>query len=112
MSTPPPLPKSRIEALTDGIFAVTMTLLVLDLRLPEAPANPDRMIDALLALVVAEMNVLLEPLERQEFELFRGMLRRVHEHLQQAPAAVPPPAPQAARRTPRAARKKATSRPR
>ena len=27
-----PLPKSRLEALTDGIFAVTMTLLVLDLR--------------------------------------------------------------------------------
>jgi uncharacterized membrane protein len=51
MSTPPPLPKSRIEALTDGIFAVTMTLLVLDLRLPEAPANPDRMVDALAALV-------------------------------------------------------------
>lgn len=30
-----PLPKSRLEALTDGIFAVTMTLLVLDLKLPE-----------------------------------------------------------------------------
>jgi uncharacterized membrane protein len=29
------LPKSRIDALTDGIFAVTMTLLVLDLRPPE-----------------------------------------------------------------------------
>ena len=30
-----PLPKSRLEALTDGIFAVTMTLLVLDLKFPE-----------------------------------------------------------------------------
>ncbi|HVJ74544.1 MAG TPA: TMEM175 family protein [Casimicrobiaceae bacterium] len=29
-----PLPKSRLEALTDGIFAVTMTLLVLDLKFP------------------------------------------------------------------------------
>ena len=29
------LPKGRLEALTDGIFAVTMTLLVLDLKLPE-----------------------------------------------------------------------------
>jgi len=28
-------PKSRIDALTDGIFAVAMTLLVLDIRLPE-----------------------------------------------------------------------------
>jgi uncharacterized membrane protein len=30
----PPLPKGRLEALTDGIFAVTMTLLVLDIRFP------------------------------------------------------------------------------
>lgn len=35
MLAPLPLPKSRLEALTDGIFAVTMTLLVLDLKLPE-----------------------------------------------------------------------------
>jgi TMEM175 potassium channel family protein len=28
-------PKIRIDALTDGIFAVAMTILVLDLRLPE-----------------------------------------------------------------------------
>ena len=34
MNTPTPLPKSRLEALTDGIFAVTMTLLVLDLKFP------------------------------------------------------------------------------
>jgi uncharacterized membrane protein len=31
---PPPLPRARLEALTDGIFAVTMTLLVLDVRFP------------------------------------------------------------------------------
>jgi uncharacterized membrane protein len=29
--------KSRIEALTDGIFAVSMTLLVLELKLPDHP---------------------------------------------------------------------------
>jgi uncharacterized membrane protein len=34
MLEPIPLPKSRLEAITDGIFAVSMTLLVLDLRLP------------------------------------------------------------------------------
>jgi uncharacterized membrane protein len=34
MLEPVPLPKSRLEAITDGIFAVSMTLLVLDLRLP------------------------------------------------------------------------------
>ncbi len=34
MLKPVALPKGRVEAVTDGIFAVTMTLLVLDLRLP------------------------------------------------------------------------------
>ena len=34
MVEPLPLPKSRLEALTDGIFAMTMTLLVLDLKFP------------------------------------------------------------------------------
>ena len=34
MVEPAPLPKSRLEALTDGIFAVSMTLLVLDLKFP------------------------------------------------------------------------------
>jgi uncharacterized membrane protein len=33
--------KGRIEALTDGIFAVAMTLLVLDLRLQAAPGIDD-----------------------------------------------------------------------
>jgi uncharacterized membrane protein len=28
-------PKARIDALTDGNFAVTMTILVLDVRLPD-----------------------------------------------------------------------------
>ncbi|MBV8849390.1 MAG: DUF1211 domain-containing protein, partial [Methylobacteriaceae bacterium] len=28
-------PKARLDALTDGIFAVAMTLLVLELRVPE-----------------------------------------------------------------------------
>lgn len=35
MLLPLALPKPRLEALTDGIFAVTMTLLVLDLKLPD-----------------------------------------------------------------------------
>ncbi len=34
MFEPVPLPKARLEALTDGMFAVTMTLLVLDLKFP------------------------------------------------------------------------------
>jgi uncharacterized membrane protein len=34
-ATSPQLSKHRIEALVDGIFAVTMTLLVIELRLPE-----------------------------------------------------------------------------
>jgi uncharacterized membrane protein len=35
------LGKGRIEALTDGIFAVAMTLLVLDVKLPIQPADLD-----------------------------------------------------------------------
>lgn len=42
VQTPLPLPKARIEALTDGIFAVTMTLLVLDLKFPEHIGNDTR----------------------------------------------------------------------
>lgn len=34
-------PKSRIDALTDGIFAFAMTLLVLELRLPSDAAIRD-----------------------------------------------------------------------
>ena len=30
-------PKARLDALTDGIFAVAMTLLVLELRVPDQP---------------------------------------------------------------------------
>jgi uncharacterized membrane protein len=45
-------PKVRLDALTDGIFAVAMTILVLDLRLPEDfhPADDGAMAHALLGL--------------------------------------------------------------
>jgi uncharacterized membrane protein len=33
------LPKSRMEALTDGIFAIAMTLLVLELKVPDLPKS-------------------------------------------------------------------------
>jgi len=33
-------PKSRLEALTDGIYAVALTLLVLDLKLPAGSLDP------------------------------------------------------------------------
>jgi uncharacterized membrane protein len=48
---PLPLPKPRVEALTDGIFAVTMTLLVLDLKVAERiPAESTQTAADLLAL--------------------------------------------------------------
>jgi len=55
---PPPLPrirgleKNRLEALIDGVFAVAMTLLVLDLKLPDdlAPASNDELWKYLLGL--------------------------------------------------------------
>jgi uncharacterized membrane protein len=45
-------PKARLDALTDGLFAVAMTLLVLDIRLPEDfhPGDQRELIAALLAL--------------------------------------------------------------
>lgn len=43
------LAKARIEALADGVFAIAMTLLVLDLKVPNiGSANPDRLLPALL----------------------------------------------------------------
>jgi uncharacterized membrane protein len=45
-----PLSKARLEALTDGIFAVAMTLLVLDLKIPEPEAGQTPF-DAALAVV-------------------------------------------------------------
>ena len=45
-------PKSRLDALTDGIYAVAMTLLVLDIRLPEElhPQSDGDLVAALLHL--------------------------------------------------------------
>jgi uncharacterized membrane protein len=46
-------PKSRVDALTDGIYAVAMTLLVLDIRLPEnfQPRDDADMTHGLLELL-------------------------------------------------------------
>jgi uncharacterized membrane protein len=46
------IPKSRLDALTDGVFAVAMTLLVIDLRLPQNfhPANASELLHGLAGL--------------------------------------------------------------
>ena len=46
------IPKSRLDALTDGVFAVAMTLLVIDLRLPEGfrPADAPELLYRLAGL--------------------------------------------------------------
>jgi uncharacterized membrane protein len=45
-------PRARIDALTDGVFAVAMTLLVLDVRLPEdfRPHDANELLEALRGL--------------------------------------------------------------
>jgi uncharacterized membrane protein len=52
MLEPVPLPKARLEALTDGIFAVTMTLLVLDLKFPAHALDREANFLAALAAMV------------------------------------------------------------
>src|SRR4051812_35013065 len=44
--------KMRLDALTDGVFAVAMTLLVIDLKLPEnfRPASAEELVHGLLEL--------------------------------------------------------------
>lgn len=44
--------KVRLDALTDGVFAVAMTLLVIDLKLPESfhPANAEEFLHGLMEL--------------------------------------------------------------
>lgn len=46
-------PRHRLEALTDGIFGVAMTLLVLEVRLPDGmnPATDRELVDALVAVL-------------------------------------------------------------
>lgn len=46
------LGKNRIEALSDGVFAIAMTILVLEFRVPDLPANAPNVevVPALLAL--------------------------------------------------------------
>jgi uncharacterized membrane protein len=46
------IPRHRLDALTDGVFAVAMTLLVIDIKLPEGvhPHSAAELIDALARL--------------------------------------------------------------
>jgi uncharacterized membrane protein len=46
------LPKARLDALHDGIFSVAMTLLVLDVRLPEEfhPRDAAELLQAIAGL--------------------------------------------------------------
>jgi uncharacterized membrane protein len=49
-AAPASLPKHRVEALSDGVYAIALTLLVLELKLPSlpAPAGDDVLRQALL----------------------------------------------------------------
>lgn len=68
----------------------------------------------LLPTVVAEMNAALAPLSRSEFEMLRGLLVRIMDHLQPAATIAPSAAPTAGtvpRTRPRTARKPARRQP-
>ena len=56
MPRPAPFPKSRLEALTDGIFAVTMTLLVLDLKIPDSGLAPGSTLFDALPLIAGHVD--------------------------------------------------------
>lgn len=45
---------SRLEGLTDGVFAIAMTILVLDLRLPVG-ITPEQLPDVLTSIVLAKL---------------------------------------------------------
>ena len=45
------LPNDRVKALTDGIFAIAMTILVLELRIPEMISTSQELNQSLLALL-------------------------------------------------------------
>ena len=58
--SPSAAPQSRLVALSDGIFAVAFTLLVLDLRLPDVPVPNDAALQQrLVALIPAAFSFLL-----------------------------------------------------
>src|SRR5438552_16287026 len=44
-----PYSPQRVEAFSDGVFAIAVTLLILDVRVPRGLPETTRLIDALLA---------------------------------------------------------------
>lgn len=61
MSVLPPnvFPKNRLEALTDGVYAVALTLLVLDLKLVSGPLDSAQFQSALTAQIPNALTWLL-----------------------------------------------------
>lgn len=59
------LPKHRLEALTDGIYAVAMTLLVIDLRVPERHAMVVPAAGNAAFMLMAVVNATSRRFERQ-----------------------------------------------
>jgi uncharacterized membrane protein len=54
--------KARLEALSDGIFAITMTMMIIDLKIPENSfhnLNPSELNNALIDLIPAIRSYLL-----------------------------------------------------
>lgn len=80
MSEPlPPIPRHRLDALADGVYAIAVTLLVLELKLPPLPEGADdaALLQALLALLPKVMLWLLSFVVAALFWLGSARLGRV-----------------------------------
>lgn len=82
MPASPPISKARLEALSDGIYAVVLTLLVLELKLPPlATASDGTLNEALLALLPKGLVWMLSFWVAALFWLAQGRVLRQSDEL-------------------------------
>lgn len=85
-AAPAGLSKNRIEALTDGIYAVAMTLLVIDLKVPDPHriASHEQLLDALIDLLPKALSWIISFFVLAIFWLAHHRLFQVVRHVDNA----------------------------